>query len=342
MKKFLTILISLSLVLNVIFWLPCSLSAKANTNDVLPLAIGKTTDGTLQKGEANRYLIESTGTGMLKITIKCYINDQLNASILSGKDKSVLINKTSFFDSAKKYSKISFSMYVNPSTFYLDLSNNIILLSGKYSITTSFTPLKSIDSGKNQSKKKALKLVNNTFNKGMLAVDDQTDFYYVSFKKSSQLILNIYALNHDLVRIAILDAKGEKLIDSMGGNSEHPFNINQKVPAGKYVIEISENSVDDEINGVNYCMITGKYTRIDKIKLPSTKSVTVGSKFALTPKITPKIATHYYTFSSSNSKIIAVKSNGSLVARRKGTAIITVSTPDGLVSSSCKVTVKSK
>ncbi len=68
-----------------------------------------------------------------------------------------------------------------------------------------------------------------------------------------------------------------------------------------------------------------------------------GATSTLTATVTPSNATNKaVTWSSSNSSIATVDSNGKITAKKGGTAIITVTTSDGGYKANCSVTVKAK
>ena len=61
-------------------------------------------------------------------------------------------------------------------------------------------------------------------------------------------------------------------------------------------------------------------------------------KAALRPMITPLTSTEKITYKSSNAKVVTVNSKGKIVAKKKGTAVITIRS--GKKTVKCKVTVK--
>lgn len=84
-----------------------------------------------------------------------------------------------------------------------------------------------------------------------------------------------------------------------------------------------------------------------KVKEIATKKITnvakkltlkKGKSFVLKPILTPINSTQAITFKSSNKKIVTVSAKGKLVAKKKGTATITVKS--GSKTAKCKVTVK--
>ena len=68
-------------------------------------------------------------------------------------------------------------------------------------------------------------------------------------------------------------------------------------------------------------------------------SLTVGKTETLTATVAPTNATNQTVTWSSNNQIVATVSNGTVTAKAKGTAIITVTTADGNKTATCNVTV---
>ena len=92
--------------------------------------------------------------------------------------------------------------------------------------------------------------------------------------------------------------------------------------------------------GFQHVIITGDYTSIKKISIPSNKTLSVGSTYTFNPTLTPKNSGKALIFASSNPKIVKVNKDGKITGMAKGTATITVTTLDGGLKSTCKVTVQ--
>jgi uncharacterized protein YjdB len=72
---------------------------------------------------------------------------------------------------------------------------------------------------------------------------------------------------------------------------------------------------------------------------PNKVTLNVKNAYTLKTKITTGSYTSKYNFVSSNSKVVTVDSKGKIVAKKKGTATVTVTTHNGK-KATCKVTVK--
>lgn len=88
---------------------------------------------------------------------------------------------------------------------------------------------------------------------------------------------------------------------------------------------------------------SGSTVRVTGAKLSTTsKTVKPGESFSLGASVTPSNATNkYFSYTSSNSSVATVDSNGKVTAKAAGSATITAKTVDGGYSASCKLTVSS-
>lgn len=75
------------------------------------------------------------------------------------------------------------------------------------------------------------------------------------------------------------------------------------------------------------------------VSLPSDKHTTVGFSLHLIPTLYPSNATSTFTWTSDNSSVVTVDSNGKIKSKREGNATITVKTENGK-EASCRITVK--
>ena len=74
---------------------------------------------------------------------------------------------------------------------------------------------------------------------------------------------------------------------------------------------------------------------LDKTEL----SLKVGETYTLKKTLTPSNAYTTYTYTSSKTAVATITSSGKVVAKKAGTAIITITTHNGKTAT-CTVTVK--
>ena len=90
--------------------------------------------------------------------------------------------------------------------------------------------------------------------------------------------------------------------------------------------------------------VSAKTYSVTGVSLAKTSlTITEGETAILSATITPSNATNKkITWSSSNTSVATVDSNGKVIAKSKGSATITVKTEDGGFTAKCSVTVKAK
>lgn len=103
--------------------------------------------------------------------------------------------------------------------------------------------------------------------------------------------------------------------------------------AGKTTITVKAGSKKVKVT------VTVPKTATKKInKVPAAVTIKKGKKYTLKAKRSPSNSDQKLTYKSSNKKVATVSSKGVITAKKKGTAVITVTS--GKVSVKCKVTVK--
>jgi len=90
-----------------------------------------------------------------------------------------------------------------------------------------------------------------------------------------------------------------------------------------------------------YCKITVKQVEPTSVSLPTSIEMTAGETRTLTPTVYPSNAQTSYSWYSSDSNIASVSSNGTITAKKHGSATISVQTSNGL-RASCVVAVQKK
>lgn len=107
---------------------------------------------------------------------------------------------------------------------------------------------------------------------------------------------------------------------------------------------VSVGAVDDEVvqkGGSKAVVIESSSVAPTSVTLNKTSiTLGVGEIFTLTPTLSPSTAKTSYTWSTSSPSIASISSAGKVVARKVGTATITIKTNNGK-KATCKVTVKS-
>lgn len=341
MKKI--IALSMAALLILMSWIPNKASAiTIDEDNVTAMEANQTVKGNWTGGIEKTYSVHPPKIGTLKITIKCYIDDELNVTLSSKDNQNINVTKKAMFDKAKGYSLIEYQVYAGPRTYYLTLSHPIVVLEGAYQITTKFQEIKTSEkTADNISKDTAIQLNSDKFYLGVAAFDETGDYYSYTVKKGQHLKFKVLCdIEGALVSVKVLDSKDE-VVDSSWASYKTPYALDKEVKPGVYTFVISKENQTDT-TGFTYRIMTGNYKAINKITLSKDKSKTlyVGDSIKFKPTIQPEVATETYSYTSSDSKIVTVSKTGEIKAIKKGTATITVKTDNGMLKSSCKITVK--
>ncbi len=302
--------------------------------------LGKAADGYLEYGKSNTFIFMPDKIGKLTISINCYVNDAISASLYSDYniDNPLIIG--SEYNDEKGYTTMTYEVLVSPRTYYLKLTNPIIVLNGKIHITTKFTERESCESSKlNHSESGAITLSGDNYYHGVLAFDEVEDYYVFNLKKKEQLKFTVFSKNDEATDVIFKNSKGDIIKKDFICGDSRKYDYTGKLAAGKYYLVINKGSQITQ-SGRTYAISTGKFKMITKISIPKSKSLQVGDTFYIKPSITPKDAIEEYSYTSSNPKIAKVSSDGKITALKKGTATITLLTDEGKLKKTCKITVK--
>ena len=102
-----------------------------------------------------------------------------------------------------------------------------------------------------------------------------------------------------------------------------------------YSYSQKKKALEDSYNAFSYTKYGATSVKLNR----STLTLGVGEKYGLIKTVSPSSANQSCTWSSSNSSIASVDSNGKVTAKKSGWANITVKTSNGKTAT-CKVTVK--
>ena len=177
------------------------------------------------------------------------------------------------------------------------------------------------------------------------------DICYVTVNDKENLITSIKLDKNDIV-IDVLDnkilkatilpnnASNKEIIWSSSDNSIVEVDQNGKIlakQAGKADIKVRTSNGKEDICHVT---VNDNSILVDNISLnKSLLKVTYGSKTNIDVEISPSNATESLKWLSSNSKVVAIDSNGLITAKGRGTATITVESVSGK-KATCEVEVE--
>lgn len=305
------------------------------------ITIGKTVNGNLENGEEDIYSFKPSETGQLTITIKGKVSDGLTAEILDEQDMTTYRTKSAEYNTEKGYETLKFVVYVDPITYHLRIKGLHTLVSGEYTIKTSFKSLKDTTDGKNHSLDTAYSIKNNQYYKGYITIDDTVDYYKIKVKSGTNLKFSVNCYSSSSISVGIIKPSDDFIsIKGSAGFNKYTYDFDQSVPAGTYTIVISGSGGSALEEGKSYGITTGNYVLTKKLKTISKKVMYVGKTYKLNVTRSPKNSSEKLKYTSSNKKVVTVSSTGKLTAKAKGTATITVTGTDTGIKKKVAITVK--
>lgn len=340
MKKGLHLFLGLIVSLTVLSMSPTATTAKAayNANDI-DVTIGEKAVGHMESGTSDLFLFAPDKCGELTITIKCDIEDSVTASLYSDYNEDNPMLGGAVYDSWEECTTIKYHVCVSPRTYYLKLTNPTSIKSGEITVASELIALQSDEAtAENNVRLNAITLKNNHFYHGVLAFDEEEDYYFIHLNKETLVKFTVSSDKEESTDVILKDYRGE-VIDQGDIYGDRTYTYKKKLPEGKYYLVINRGSLKEQM-GKTYTIVTGNFLMITKITIPKSKTLKVGDTFVIKPEIIPKKATEEYTYSSSNSKVAKVTSSGKVIALKKGTARITLLTEDGKLKRFCRITVQ--
>ncbi|WP_455716219.1 Ig-like domain-containing protein [Anaerosporobacter sp.] len=309
-------------------------------SEITRITIGKTVNGNLKNGEEDYYSFKPTETGQLTITIKGKVPEGLIATILDETDTTTYRTKTAEYNTKKGYETVKYVINVDPITYHLQIKGMNTLVSGKYTIKTSFKSYNDSTDGKNHSLDTAYSIKNNKYYKGYITIDDTIDYYKIKVKSGANLKFSVNCNSASSITVGIIKPSDNFVSIAGSAGYNYSYDFDQSVPAGTYTIVISGSGGSALEEGRNYSITTGNYVLTKKLKTISKKTMYVGKTYKLSVTRTPKNSTEKLKYTSSNKKVVTVSSTGKLTAKAKGTATITVTGADSKIKKKVKITVK--
>lgn len=204
-------------------------------------------------------------------------------------------------------------------------SNNI----GTYRVKAKAIPYGNNEKEPNNGFDKAMSLTENVPVKGLISIDDTSDFYRIQLNSRQKLILNFVSTIRN-VYVTVYDGEFRELKkygvwaenESSPKTGEWEFVWNP----GTYYVKVSKD--------YSYC---GTYTIKYKnavlatgVSIAGDNEVTAGTSFALSATVYPANVTNgAVTWSSSDTSVARVDENGYVTTYNPGETIITATTQDG-------------
>lgn len=219
---------------------------------------------------------------------------------------------------------------------------------GKYNFKISFEPsnetFRETQGGSNNTFEKASNISLNTRYYAQYAINDNVDYFKFTLSGSGTVTLSLNSYFYETY-MKLYDASRRKIWEK----TEY-WNSSTKSMAYSNKITLNSGTYYFEVSGYDgvYIEDYGKYSFSIGKALPAPASVKLnrgtlglgtGEVYGLLKTISPSNANQSATWTSSNTSVATVDSNGKVTGRKTGTATVTVRTSNGKTAS-CKVTVK--
>ena len=169
----------------------------------------------------------------------------------------------------------------------------------------------------------------------------------ITFDKSSMLLV---PGNSETLTAAILPATESQVVTSWTSNNPAVADVSSSGPTGPSVVITAKSQGSAIITGYATatlsatCIVTvTESLDVNGVSLNKTSlNLQIGDTELLRETVSPALASNkMVTWSSSDASVVSVDSNGLILAKKDGTATITVRTMDGGYTATCRVTVGS-
>lgn len=219
---------------------------------------------------------------------------------------------------------------------------NIWGVPGEFWLKPEYRSARNNEVEPNQTYRQAQALKMNQKVRGLISEQDKSDYYSVTLSKATKITISATAFTKTL-RMKVYDSSLQQT-DEMSilyATEEAPrsdsWDLNLK--AGKYYIYAYGDT------GVYTLMVKPTVILAEKVSLNRTSAaIYKGNKLQLKATVKPTDTTKKNViWTSSNTRVVTVSSNGLVTAKAAGTAKITARTTDGTkLTASCQITVRNK
>ena len=351
LRKITSVCLAVIMILSVLTITPISVSAAGNTaNTATSYNMGSTTYGSITSSNSNDYYkFTLSSSGKISLNVNAYI--QCSAYyIYDANYKEIWKSTDRYWNNTTEIMILNENIDLTSGTYYLLVtkgSAHWYSTIGNYNFKITFTSanesFKETQGSINSSFNSANSIYLNTQYKGQIAYNDDKDYYKFTLPSSGKISLNVNAYIQ-CSAYYIYDANYKEIwksTDRYWNNTTEIMILNENIDltSGTYYFLVAKGSAYWYSTTGNYNFTISSGNAPTSVKLNKTSlTLGVGETYTLTKSVTPSNASTSYTWSSSNTSVATVDSNGKVTAKKTGTANITVKTSNGKTAT-CKVTV---
>lgn len=269
--------------------------------------------------KASKVVIAYQGWSVGDSWVKLYNDDETenywNKNVYTSSEQSPITVENSFALEAGTY-KIKINGYRN---------DNI----GTYRVKAKAIPYGNNEKEPNNGFDKAMSLTENVSVKGLISIDDTSDFYRIQLNSRQKLILTFVSSIREAY-VTVYDREFRELnkYNVYYGSDESPKTKDYEFvwDPGTYYIKVSkywDYCGTYFIKYKNAVLATG-------VSIAGDNEVTAGTSLALSATVYPANVTNgAVTWSSSDTSVARVDENGYVTTYKTGETIITATTQDG-------------
>ena len=220
-----------------------------------------------------------------------------------------------------------------------------------FSVNMTYESPEAFEQENNNVKSMANEKKTNHWYAGNMNTEEDIDCFKMTILQDSFLSMEFKVprqIQEDTLKIGLYDSSMEKVL-SEAANTENPYLKTKEIlcPAGVYYVRVENVSKYSELQFVDdysFNLNQRPYKYVTAINIPSTKTITEGQSFTMTPTITPSDAVDKSVkWSSSNPYVATVDENGKVTAKAVGTTnIVATATDRGTVVATCRLTVQER
>ncbi|WP_312370287.1 Ig-like domain-containing protein [Lachnoclostridium sp.] len=279
------------------------------------------------------YMFDSSQAGIVTLLMQLEPNTKLSVELWSVDDEQ----NVECFNIMSEIS--TFDLYIHPTKYYIKITTQYSNVD--FNMQLNFQKFNTVDNNKqNLTLSDALPLSAKSRYDDFLAFNEKDKYYSISVGKNKKLNLKIKGFDERTTNVFVFDSKQNLVLNDWFFGTSKVFEINESVDSGIYYIKISMSGTMNT-SGRLYSIETEDYIGIEKISLDnSKKTIYIGEKYKLKTVTNPKVVTEKFTYSSSNTKIATVSSNGTVNGVGSGVVTITVQSKDSKRKATCTITVK--
>ena len=216
-KRFLSMLLALCLTLTLV---PQAFAVSdSGSNDSLqtaqPVSLGDSISGKISpKGDVDFYSFQLTQSGKVTLDMKAYM-EYYSLLLYDSSGERIWYDDYNQWTESVGFRNDTYHLFLEKGTYYLQVKGSVWKdgdsnYSGKYAVNTAFTSANATESEPNNSVDQANPVLLGDTIRGVVAQNDDYDFFQFSLTESGRVSLDITAYM-EYYSLLLYDADGKRL-----------------------------------------------------------------------------------------------------------------------------------